>query len=287
VPSGVFPVPSFRPTPSNSVRTRPSLGVRVRPAGGATADEGLARGPDPATSAELSRAPHNSAASSSAPGSPPERLVVTPTTAETRVSRAIVTLHDRDRAQLVLFTYGTGLALPPPNAQTLDRRPLSPGDVVPSPSIAEHLERQSVVPIESTIPTDMTAEQWRRQRSARPGPGRRRSARLFAAGRRLVPLWPVPCDHMQHTTTRYDQVEKLFSFLLVCPVCGTEKLVETQPYAPHFTPHPATRSPAPGATVHRLPVRRRRPPRGRWGAGPMRPSATAIVHRRRTNGQSR
>jgi hypothetical protein len=82
-------------------------------------------------------------------------------------------------------------------------------------SIAEHLERQSVVPIESTIPTDMTVAQWRRQRYARPGIARRRSARLFAAARRLVPVRPVPCDHLHDTTTRYDQVEKLLSFLLM------------------------------------------------------------------------
>jgi hypothetical protein len=41
-----------------------------------------------------------------------------------------------------------------------------PGDMTPSPSIAEQLERQSFLPIESTIPSDMTAEQWRRQRCA-------------------------------------------------------------------------------------------------------------------------
>jgi hypothetical protein len=40
------------------------------------------------------------------------------------------------------------------------------GDTTPSPSIAEQVERQSFLPIESTIPADMTAEQWRRQRSA-------------------------------------------------------------------------------------------------------------------------
>ena len=178
---------------------------------------------------------------------------MTPTTAETRVSLAMVKLHDRDDAQLVLFAYETGLALPPASAQAPHRRPLSPGDMTGSPSIAEHLERQSVVPIESTIPTDMTAEQWRRQRSARPRPARRRSARLFAAARHLVPLRPVPCDHMHDITTRYDHVEKLLSFLLVCPVCGTEKLVETQPYAPHFTPHPATQSPAAGAPATACP----------------------------------
>ena len=127
MPSGVFPVPRFRPTHRNSVPTRPSLAVRVRPAGGAPAPtrDSLAAPPRP-RGPRSACAPHNSAAPASASGSPPERLVVTPTAAETRVSRAIVKLHDRDDAQLVLFAYEPGLALPPPNAQTPDRRPLSP-----------------------------------------------------------------------------------------------------------------------------------------------------------------
>jgi hypothetical protein len=37
-----------------------------------------------------------------------------------------------------------------------------------SPSIAQQLERQSVVLMQSTIPRDMTCEQWRRRRSAEP-----------------------------------------------------------------------------------------------------------------------
>src|SRR3954463_5801937 len=42
-------------------------------------------------------------------------------------------------------------------------------------SIARHLERQSVVLLESTIPRDMTCEQWRRLRSAEsPAPIRGR-----------------------------------------------------------------------------------------------------------------
>jgi DNA-binding NarL/FixJ family response regulator len=40
-----------------------------------------------------------------------ERLVVTPATAKTHVSRAMVKLHTRDRAQLVVFAYENGLAL--------------------------------------------------------------------------------------------------------------------------------------------------------------------------------
>jgi DNA-binding NarL/FixJ family response regulator len=41
-----------------------------------------------------------------------ERLVVTPATAKTHVSRAMVKLHARNRAQLVVFAYETGLVLP-------------------------------------------------------------------------------------------------------------------------------------------------------------------------------
>jgi DNA-binding NarL/FixJ family response regulator len=40
-----------------------------------------------------------------------ERLVVSPATARTHVSRAMVKLHARDRAQLVVFAYQSGLTL--------------------------------------------------------------------------------------------------------------------------------------------------------------------------------
>jgi DNA-binding NarL/FixJ family response regulator len=43
-----------------------------------------------------------------------ERLVVSPATARTHVSRAMVKLRARDRAQLVVFAYETGLALRTP-----------------------------------------------------------------------------------------------------------------------------------------------------------------------------
>ena len=54
-----------------------------------------------------------------------EQLVVTRATAKTHVSRAMVKLHARDRAQLVVFAYETGLALPRGNPSALDRRPLA------------------------------------------------------------------------------------------------------------------------------------------------------------------
>lgn len=41
-----------------------------------------------------------------------ERLVVSPATAKTHVSRAMVKVHARDRAQLVVFAYETGLVSP-------------------------------------------------------------------------------------------------------------------------------------------------------------------------------
>jgi hypothetical protein len=65
----------------------------------------------------------------------------------------------------------------------------------------------------------MTREQWHRQRSAPR----------------------VPCDHLHEVTTRYDHVAKLLTFLLVCPVCRSEKVIETRQYEPRFEPHRATR----------------------------------------------
>jgi hypothetical protein len=46
----------------------------------------------------------------------------------------------------------------------------------------------------------------------------------------------VPCHHLHDTTTRYDRVAKLLSFLLVCTVCGTARVVETRRYEPCFIP---------------------------------------------------
>jgi hypothetical protein len=58
---------------------------------------------------------------------------------------------------------------------------------------------------------------------------------------------PPACDHPHDTTTRYDQVRRVLTFLLFCPVCGTERVVHTQSYEPR---------PRWGdATVHALPAR--------------------------------
>jgi hypothetical protein len=119
-------------------------------------------------------------------------------------------------------------------------------------SVSRELERQAVVQMECSIPPEMTIDDWRRKRSERGRSASRRSSLLRAAARRVVPLRPVPCDHLHDQTSRYDPVQKQLSFLLVCSVCGTEKLVETLAYEPRFLPHPAS-EPA-GATVHRLPV---------------------------------
>jgi hypothetical protein len=44
------------------------------------------------------------------------------------------------------------------------------------------------------------------------------------------------CGHVHDTTTRYDRARKQLSFLLVCPECGTERVLETVDYAPRFQP---------------------------------------------------
>ena len=102
---------------------------------------------------------------------------------------------------------------------------------LPRPSVSECLVRESVMPVESTIPAGVTIDEWRRQRRSRPRPR--------PAGE---------CGHIHDTTTRYDHAQKLLTFLLVCPVCGTESALETQDYEPRFERHQAT--------VRRLPVQR-------------------------------
>jgi hypothetical protein len=107
------------------------------------------------------------------------------------------------------------------------------------PNISQELERQSVIAMECTIPPEMTVDQWRRMLAERRQSRSNRSSRLRVTARRVVPLRPVQCDHLHDTTSRYDHEHKQLSFLLVCSICGTEKLVETIPYEPHFEPHSA------------------------------------------------
>jgi hypothetical protein len=60
----------------------------------------------------------------------------------------------------------------------------------------------------------------------------------------------VPCDHLHDTTSHYDRAGKMLTFLLVCPVCGTETVIETLHYEPHFEPDPEVGSA--GNNVHQL-----------------------------------
>ena len=50
---------------------------------------------------------------------------------------------------------------------------------------------------------------------------------------------PMTCDHRDHlhdATTHYDHAEKVLTFVLVCPICGTEQVVGRQHYEPRFQP---------------------------------------------------
>jgi hypothetical protein len=118
--------------------------------------------------------------------------------------------------------------------------------------------RQSVVPMECTIPPEMTIAQWRLRRTSARRPKQRHSA----AASRLVSLRAAPCEHLHDNTTRYDPEQNLLTFLLVCSVCGTKNVVEIRHYEPRFEPSPASPlvDASGGATTHELPVRRREPP---------------------------
>jgi hypothetical protein len=121
-------------------------------------------------------------------------------------------------------------------------------------SISEQLIRRSFVPMQSTIPPDMTVAEWRRRRSSAPRPKRRHRPRSAVVASGPVTVQAAPCDHLHDCTTRYDPARSLLTFLLVCPVCGTERVIETQHYEPRYQPSPAGQS-GHGATVHQLPVR--------------------------------
>jgi hypothetical protein len=99
--------------------------------------------------------------------------------------------------------------------------------------ISERVEQQGVLVVECSIPEDMTIAEWR---ALRPRAGRRRSRRRRAttadAPRHLVAVPDATCDHLHDTTSRYDRVEKQLTFLLVCRICETEKVVETIAYEP-------------------------------------------------------
>jgi hypothetical protein len=124
-----------------------------------------------------------------------------------------------------------------------------------SSSISEQLTRQSFVPMECTIPPEMTIAEWRRRRPSGPRGTRPRPAGLSNVVRRLVSLRAEPCNHLHDSTTRYDPHRKLLTFLLVCSDCGIEKVVETMHYEPRFRATSGPGSASAGATIHQLPVR--------------------------------
>jgi hypothetical protein len=54
---------------------------------------------------------------------------------------------------------------------------------------------------------------------------------------------PPACSHLRDSSTRYDHERKLLSFLLVCPVCATERLVQAVTYEPRFVRDVGARHP--------------------------------------------
>jgi hypothetical protein len=52
------------------------------------------------------------------------------------------------------------------------------------------------------------------------------------------------CDHLHETTSRYDHGEKLMALLLVCPVCGTERIIHRLRYEPSPAHTPTVRIPS-------------------------------------------
>jgi hypothetical protein len=40
------------------------------------------------------------------------------------------------------------------------------------------------------------------------------------------------CEHLKEATSRYDPAKKLLTFVLICRICGTERVVEQLEYEP-------------------------------------------------------
>jgi hypothetical protein len=56
-------------------------------------------------------------------------------------------------------------------------------------------------------------------------------------GAGVQPVWRqgrLMCEHLHDTTTRYDQLRHILTFVLVCPECRTERVVETLEYSPRY-----------------------------------------------------
>jgi hypothetical protein len=107
-----------------------------------------------------------------------------------------------------------------------------------SSDLSEQLEQRAVEVVECSIPEDMTIAEWRRLRPRSEGGRRwrRRSTRTPEAPRHLAVVPDATCDHLHGTTSRYDRREKRLTFLLVCGVCETERVIETISYEPRFEP---------------------------------------------------
>ena len=80
--------------------------------------------------------------------------------------------------------------------------------------------------------------------SLEPSTGRTLNVNRPAAGRR------VPCHHLHDTTTRYGCIAEVLSFLLVCTVCGTARVVETGATSRASSPAPTTGAAPRSATPH-------------------------------------
>jgi hypothetical protein len=107
-------------------------------------------------------------------------------------------------------------------------------------TVSERLERQGMLVLEASIPEGMTIDEWRRRRArAAPRRAHRRRARNSSRPRHLAAVPEGTCDHLHDTTSRYDHSAKVLTFLLVCHVCGTEKVIEQLPYEPRFEQHPS------------------------------------------------
>ncbi len=98
-------------------------------------------------------------------------------------------------------------------------------------TVAQQPQHQSVAPIESSIPLGMTCDAWPRWRSPRL---RRRQLPRAAlscwATRPAARRWTLPPLPREHHSLR--PRPEVLSFLVVCRVCGIEKLVHRQAYEP-------------------------------------------------------
>jgi hypothetical protein len=48
------------------------------------------------------------------------------------------------------------------------------------------------------------------------------------------------CNHMLDSSSRYDPARKILTLLLVCPICGTERVVDKLAYEPRPVCTPPT-----------------------------------------------